>query len=164
MIDYLKIVHECADAQFKRSSPVKETDCIELWALDKSIEFGYDDMPLKIISPRNCDNRNLGAQKGLLSLWETEIPAVADSKGKMTNSWFKVIADERTLDKLLTDFLLTKNEMPKKYLYHITIPLSEAFPLYNYAIQNGCDASTLFPGYDGVVRAMAEKEAISNKI
>lgn len=163
MTDFLKKVHECADKQYKRTSPVKETDCIELWALDKSIEFGYDDMPLKIISPRNCDNRNLVAQKGLLSLWKTEIPAVTDSNGKMTNSWLKVTADERTLDKLLTDFLLTKNETPKKHLYHVTIPLSEAFPLYNYAVQNGYDASTLFPGYDGVVRAMAEKEAINNK-
>ena len=80
----------------------------------------------------------------------------------MTDSWIKISADERTLDELLTDFLLTKNEAPQKYLYHITIPQSEALHLYNFAERNGYDASTLFPGYDGVVRSMSEKDAIKN--
>ena len=119
-------------------------------------------MPLKFISPRNCDNRNLGAQNGILSLWETKIPIVTDDKGKLTNNWTKNTADNRTLNELLTDFLLSHNEVPKKILHHITIPQSEALHLYNFAERNGYDASTLFPGYDGVVRAMSEKDAIKN--
>ena len=162
MTEFLRKAHIYVDTQFKKESPIKETEYIELWALDKSIEFKYDDLPLKIISPRNCDNRNLGAQNGLLSLWQTKIPTVTDSKGEMTDSWIKISADERTLDELLTDFLLTKNEAPQKYLYHITIPQSEALHLYNFAERNGYDASTLFPGYDGVVRSMSEKDAIKN--
>lgn len=160
--DFQKIAHESADKQFKKEFDVKEAKYIELWALDKSIEFKYDDMPLKFISPRNCDNRNLGAQNGIFTLWETKIPIVTDDKGKLTNNWIKNTADNRTLDELLTDYLLSRNEVPKKILYHITIPQSEALHLYNFAERNGYDASTLFPGYDGVVRAMSEKEAIKN--
>lgn len=163
LTDFLNKVHECADVKFRKKSPSNDTECIELWALDKSIEFKYDDMPLKIISPRNYDNSNLAAQKGLLSLWKQEIPAISDTKGEITNSWLKVLADERTLDKLLTDFLLDKNEAPNKYLYHITIPQSEALHLYNFVKRNGYDASKLFPGYDGVVRAMSEKNAMEEK-
>lgn len=49
----------------------------------------------------------------------------------------------------------------KTYLYRITIPYEAAPDLYTDAKSNGKDASTLFPGYDGVVRCMIEDKRLT---
>ena len=163
--DLLKKAHDFAGLYFKKKQAVDVIDCIELWALDKTIEYEYPDIPLRMISPRRCDNSNLRAQNGLLSLWRTNIPSVYDKKNNnLTSSWLKRTVNNKTLDELLTDFLVSKNKLTKKYIYHMTIPQTDALSLYTYALRNGYDASTIFPSYDGVVRSLYEMEAIKNKV
>ena len=112
------------------------------------------DNPLRIIHPRYHDNGNLGAQKGLFTFWETKNPIRDDKEKGLT--FDLSYRDTKTLDEHITEFLLEKGEPSKPYLYRITLPETSIFELYRFLKRNRCDASTLFPGYDGVTRCMKE--------
>ena len=64
---------------------------------------------------------------------------------------------------ILQNFLLEERLPSKPYLYRITLLETGIPELYKYIRRNRCDASTLFPGYDGVVRCMKE-DNMFNKI
>jgi len=135
---------------------------LEIWALDKRVawvQMGKN--PLRIIHPRYHDNDNLGAQKGILTFWEIKKPLKKDKdKGIVPEiSW----RDEKTFDEQITEFLLEKGEPSKPYLYRVTLSMTVISELYNFIKRNRCDAATLFPGYDGVVRCMKE-DNMFNKI
>lgn len=135
---------------------------LEIWAMDKRVALAHmGKNPLRIIHPRYHDNGNLGAQKGLLTFWEIKKPVKKDKeKGFVPEIAWR---DEKTLDEHITDFLLKEGEPSKPYLYRITLPETGISELYKFIKHNRCDASTLFPGYDGVVRCMKEDDMF-NKI
>ena len=128
---------------------------LEIWALDKRVALAYmGKNPLRIIHPRYFDNDNLGAQKGMLTFWEIKKPVKIDKeKGIVPEIVWR---DEKTLDEHITEFLLEQEEPSKPYLYRITLSETESLELYKFIKHYRCDASTLFPGYDGVVRCMQE--------
>ena len=128
---------------------------LEIWAMDKRIALAHmGKNPLRIIHPRYHDNGNLGAQKGILTFWEIKKPLKIDKdKGIVPEIAWR---DEKTLDEHITEFLLEQEEPSKPYLYRITLPEAGFLELYKFIKRNRCDASTLFPGYDGVVRCMKE--------
>jgi len=135
---------------------------IEVWAMDKRVAFAHiNKNPLRIIHPRYHDNGNLGAQKGMLTFWEIKTPIKKDEEMGFVPeiSW----RDEKTLDEHITEFLLEEREPTKPYLYRITLPETDVLELYKFIKHNNCDASSLFPGYDGVVRCMKE-DIMFNKI
>ena len=135
---------------------------LEIWAIDKRVALAHiGDNPLRIIHPRYHDNGNLGAQKGLLTFWKTRKPIKEDKeKGVVPEIAWR---DEKTLDEHIVEFLLEKAAPSKPYIYHITIPEIGFVELYKFIKHNRCDASSLFPGYDGVVRCMKE-DVMFNKI
>lgn len=135
---------------------------IEIWALDKNVALVHlGENPLRIIHPKYHDNGNLGAQRGLLTFWEIQKPFKKDKEKGIVPDF--VWRDQKTLDEHLTEFLLKKREPSKPFLYHITIPETYVHKLYQFIKRNKCDASSLFPGYDGVVRCMQE-DIMYNKI
>lgn len=135
---------------------------LEIWAMDKRVAMAHmGKNPLRIIHPRYHNNGNLGAQKGMLTFWEIKIPVKNDKeKGIVPDITWR---DEKTLDEHITEFLLAKGEPSKPYLYRIILPETGILDLYKFIKRNKCDASTLFPGYDGVVRCMQEDNML-NKI
>lgn len=137
--------------------PKGEERRIEIWALDTSLRFLYDkENPLRIIHPRYFDNGNLGAQKGILTLWEIKKPLKKDKERKPVPDFY--FWEPKTFDEQISDFLANNNEQPKPYLYRITIPEIEILSLYQFTKHYGCDAAHLFPGYDGVVKCMQEDD------
>lgn len=135
---------------------------LEIWALDKRVALAHSGKnPLRIIHPRYHDNGNLGAQKGMLSFWEIKKPVKKDKdKGFVPEIAWR---DEKTLDEHITEFLLKEGEPFKPYLYRITLSEIGISELYKFIKHNKYDASTLLPGYDGVVRCMKE-DNMFNKI
>ena len=148
--------------KYRSGGETKSTPNVELWALDTSFIFENNlDCPLRIIHPRYAGNYNLAAQKGLLTFWESVVPITEyPQKGKGPNVMPR--PPKETLDEQLTNFLVAKKSAPRFVLYHITIPAEYADEIYSFAKHNHCDATYLFPGYDGVVRCMEEDRLIRN--
>lgn len=135
---------------------------LEIWAMDKRVALAHmGKNPLRIIHPRYHDNGNLGAQKGILTFWEIKKPLKVDKdKGIVPEITWR---DEKSLDEHITEFLLEKGEPSKPYLYRVTLSETTISELYKFIKRNGCDAATLFPSYDGVVKCMKE-DNMFNKI
>ena len=137
----------------------EEENYIEIWALDTSIIIvNMKENPLRIIHPRYFDNGNLGAQKGILTLWEIEKPLKKNKERGLVPEL--KLWEPKTLDEQISEFLAKNNVEEKTYLYRIKIPESEILPLYSYVKHCGCDAAHLFPGYDGVVKCMQEDDIV----
>lgn len=128
---------------------------IEIWALNIDVVIAEPmKVPLKIVQPQYHNNDNLCAQKGIFTFWETIKPAmIRESDGKPD---FKTKTDRRTLDVQLHEYLTGINAPAKEYLYHITMPQETAYTIYSHIEHIGYNASTIFPGYDGVVRFLDE--------
>ncbi len=133
--------------------PNDEPELMEIWAFDRSIQVIHmGKMNLHIIHPRYSENPNLCAQEGLFSYWSIEKPLLSDDMKESK----PVLVDQETFDSKLVDALERVNAKEDYYLYRLTVPYESAAEVYSYAKSNGKDASTLFPGYDGVVRCMIE--------
>lgn len=128
---------------------------MEIWALDKRLVLmHYNEMSLRVVRPTYEGNPNLCAQKGFFTYWEVLKPLKHTSEGVSYD--FEQFVDKQSLDVKLTDRLLALQEESRPYLYHFTIPVSSAKELYKFLSRQKTDASSLFPGYYGVVRKMEE--------
>lgn len=78
---------------------------------------------------------------------------IRESDGKPN---IKPKTDRRSLDVQLHEYLSDINAPARHYLYQITIPQDAAYTIYSHIEHLGYNASTLFPGYDGVVRFLDE--------
>jgi hypothetical protein len=59
---------------------------------------------------------------------------------------------------------LRESKLPSyPYLYQITIPQDAAYSIYSHIEKMGYNASTIFPGYDGVARFLKEHYEIHSK-
>ena len=114
--------------------------------------------PLKVIRPQYSNNPNLSAQKGVFTLWEVEKSMITDTNVNRVNNM--------SLDQLLVEHLSSNQQLrsyiSKPLLYKISIPNRYLFQLYGFLSENQTDASTLFPGYDGIQKSIKEKNAICN--
>lgn len=135
--------------EFPKQVPEK----MEIWVFDRSVVMAHvGKLDLEIIHPRYSENPNLCAQDGLFSYWRIKKQMLDDiKKGSKP-----MLVDQETFDCKLVNALDQVNAKEKHYLYRITLPYEAAAEVYSYAKRNGKDASTLFPGYDGVVRCMKE--------
>ena len=158
-LTYTQWVERSRDAQRKaihkkiREPGKDENRKIEIWAMDTRAALMKNN-PLRIIHPKYFDNANLGAQEGILTFWEIEKPIEYDKNKGIIPKWS--FRQRETLDESLTNYLLKNKEKDYPYFYHITIPETDISILYKFLKRNRCDASYLFPGYDGVVRCIQE--------
>lgn len=147
-----------------------------LWALDilhSDYSIENPDYPLKIIRPRYVNNENLRAQKGLFTLWEIEKPYInnncktAEERYEADKKMFRKI-DNTPLDILLNNeityyfekYKITNPKIPA--IYKFLIPSSFNKEVFTQLFYDGINASTLFPGYYGVKRAVEEMNLIDN--
>lgn len=147
----------------KNESFFVESENIVIWVLDvtmtspmfvnqymnQSYGNGFD-IPLRIIRPLYRGNPNLAAQKGLFSLWQ-----ISQNEDNAQNP-----IDREPLDEKLVKFILSDKRreqfFPKPLMYKLVIPSHGIFLLFQYLLSQNINASTLFPGYAGVQRAMTE--------
>lgn len=134
---------------------------MEIWALNIDVVMAKPTkMPLHIIQPRYHSNDYLCAQKGMFTFWESIYPGILDENGKPD---IKQKTDRRSLDIQLDSYLKEISSPPKHYLYRITISQNAAYIIYTYVEKMGYNASTLFPGYYGVVTFLKEHIEIHNQ-
>jgi len=138
-------------------APESMPERMELWAFDRRTLMGsMGKLNLQIIHPRYNENPNLCAQDGLFTYWSIRKPMVNEiQKGSKP-----LIVDQESFDSKLVKALKQMKAKEETYLIRITLPHNAAGEVYKYAKQNGKDASTLFPGYDGIVRCMIEDKRL----
>ena len=136
---------------------------LEIWALNIDVVMVKPmKIPLRIIQPRYHSNDNLCAQKGMFTFWESFYPGLLDSEGKMKLN-HEPKTDRRSLDEQLDSYLRKIKAQERTYLYQITIPQDAAYGIYSFIEKMGYNASTIFPGYDGVARFLKEHFEIHRK-
>lgn len=143
---YVSLYFACLGVmnEIKKEKRIND-DHIVLWALNaKKIEVDKSIgkmIPLKFIKPSYHGNPNLGAQKGLFTLWEF----VSDEERK----------NEVEVTPLDT-FLINKAMDDQTLLYKLTLPTKFVLSLYVMLRNLGYGASRIFPGYNGVSQLLSE--------
>lgn len=143
---YVSLYFACLGAmnEIKEKNRIND-DNIVLWALNaKKIEVDKSigkTIPLKFIRPSYHGNPNLGAQKGLFTLWEF----VSDEERKNA-------VEVTPLDT----FLINKAMDDQTLLYKLTLPTKFVLSLYVMLRNLGYGASRIFPGYNGVSQLLSE--------
>ena len=129
---------------------------MEIWALDTRVIIAKEDiLPLRIIRPAYSGNPNLSAQEGVFTLWQIDKPIT--KKDRTGNVSIDIsLVDRSSLDKLLSDKLQQEDVAVYPYMYHITIPQSQAVEIYSYLERLNHTAAKLFPGYSGVAMSLKE--------
>lgn len=136
---------------------------MEIWALNIDVVMVKPmQIPLRIIQPRYHSNNNLRAQKGMFTFWESFYPGLLDKEGK-TKLNYEPKTDMRSLDKQLDSYLREIKAEERTYLYQITIPQDASYGIYSHIEKMGYNASTIFPGYDGVARFLKEHFKIHSR-
>lgn len=136
---------------------------MEIWAMNIDVAMAKPmQIPLRIIQPRYHSNDNLCAQKGMFTFWESFYPGLLDKKGKMKLN-HEPKTDRRSLDEQLDSYLREIKAEKRTYLYQITIPQDSSFGIYSHIEKMGYNASTMFPGYDGVAKFLKEHFEIHSK-
>lgn len=85
-----------------------------------------------------------------------------DKEGKMKLN-HEPKTDRRSLDEQLDSYLREIKAEERTYLYQITIPQDASCGIYSHIEKMGYNASTIFPGYDGVARFLKEHFEIHSK-
>jgi FRG domain len=125
---------------------------ISIWALDapdiyEQYRFAerdptFETFPLRILTAPQSSNPNLHAQKGIFTLLQENT-----AHGGML---FKRISLDSLAERL----------DPPLELSHFTLPIEEAPALLHALAVVGICASTVFPGYWGVVEALREESQL----
>lgn len=117
----------------------------------RSSGYDFPDVPVLTISVPHAQNPNLHAQDGLFTLVRRTTKEIApEPNGKV---------DRSTLDQAVT--VLVEREFSSyrraTFFRKFTLPWNQASRLLWCLSKSGIDAATLFPGFDGVVRALEEE-------
>lgn len=131
-------------------------DSFDLWAINYN--FFQEDRTkfpqLKFIVPSYRNNKNLCAQKGILSYIEINNDEIV---AKNSEDIFFLKKDMRPLDSVIND---CSDKFDRTILYKISFPYSCAKEAFTFLNRIGYNASRIFPGYKGVVWEMEEKKFI----
>lgn len=155
---------------------------------DKNISEGniyeiFDNsIPLIFVVPQYSNNANLSAQKGVLTLWREniiedlsvkhgdevykDIKAFNSAVYEEQNNFFNNDNKKISLEEQLKDYfekrkttlsrLLLVNGAP--ILLKVTVKNKLIRSLMQHIAQHGYTAAKLFPGYNGVVRSISERQ------
>lgn len=120
---------------------------IAIWALDvvrlKSI--ATRDELIDVVRPPWSTNPNLRAQRGLFALHCVRLGP---------NGVSKDIPLEEAVQGLAH---AANSPEDKPLLYHLRLPVEQAWPLMYLLNQEGISAASMFPGYTGAVEAVCER-------
>lgn len=124
----------------------KENDFITLWIINITdfIVFN-DDAPIKFVVSNYCENKNIHAQRGILSY----CPVVY--KKFHSKNFHKTDVDRTPIEDILQN-----SDIEIKGIKKIFIPAHNARRLLTYLRQLGYTTSRLFPGYKGVADELQE--------
>ena len=105
------------------------------------------DVELLTVSAPRAGNPNLHAQEGLFTLYRPE------------RQYRSEPVDRRPLNEVLHAVETTRKIGTSKQplLYRFTLPIAESARLLYMLAKEGIDGATLFPSYDGVVKAVFER-------
>ena len=146
--------HPYVAAYFAASSALASDhdDRLAVWAFDSGtvFELNREMYPwllerLTLVTAPAADIPNLLAQHGLFML-------LKDRKLRPSDPFQAQPYDEVILANVGFDF-------SRSLFYRFTLPATEAKELLRLLALVGIDASTIYPGYDGVVRALRERAA-----
>lgn len=123
-----------------------------------------EQFPLLCYRPAYYDNLNLNAQKGLLTFW-----------CKLKDFWPNP-SEKKSFDEIIIDNLDKLNEWcehnkkdkielqkDEKLFYKFIIPARLKSSILEELYKEGYSEEYLFPGYEGVVKAMKNKHKLENK-
>jgi hypothetical protein len=113
---------------------------LAVWGLEKG-QRGDEHPDLSFYSPPAATNRNLHAQAGLFTIH------AADNNASLEEQVVRLRAQTRE----------------PLALWRVTLPSGEAAPLLALLSDEGVDGASMFPGPDGVARAMRERALWSAK-
>lgn len=120
---------------------------ISVWALSTDFILTWDiQVPMTLVTAPSAGNPNLNAQDGVFTLLrQREI----QQDGPI---------DRRSLDQFLADEVRSKGgtQAFSALLHHFTLPVTECVTLLKYLAKEGVNGAKLFPGYDGVAKALFE--------
>lgn len=109
--------------------------------------------PIRFVIPHYSDNPNIFAQKGILSFWKSD-PL------ELNNDVINKVC-RTPLDKMLENFKYDSGFLTDSpVIYKILIPASEALKIFKHISICGYNATTIFPGYNGVKNKMEEEVMI----
>ncbi|MEA4975599.1 MAG: FRG domain-containing protein [Paludibacter sp.] len=150
LLDWTKDFYVALYFALKRSDINLKNEHVAVWAFDYStyqiFNFERVNDPLRFIQPEYYLNPNLGAQKGLFTLWQIDSLTMMDHQ----------IIDITPLNQLVETRLQSdSNEIPTIF-YKIMIHKKLINELSIFLRKSNYDAARLFPGYYGVVRSIEE--------
>jgi hypothetical protein len=111
---------------------------------EKLYEWLHD--RLRLVTAPAAEISNLFAQQGLFML-------LRSSKLRRSDAFKPQVYDTVIHENVGFD-------MASRIFYKFTLPVREAAELLRLLAALGIDASTVFPGYDGVVRALRERAGL----
>lgn len=126
-----------------------QDDFMVIWALDSyhiQIEeqhiytLGKETCPLKVVVPPYYSNRNLKAQKGVLTYWKVNAS----------------MQDSPPVDRTPLNELIQHVSIHQRPMYKFNIPNKYSPEVYEWLKRLGISAATIYPGYRGVVQQMEE--------
>jgi FRG domain-containing protein len=151
MLDWSR--HPYIAAYFAASDCVRQrkTGRLALWAFDHYLAYSSNLYPwlterLRLVTASAADIPNLFAQQGLfLLLRERNVRAGDDFNAE-------------PYDKIIRKSI--EFDLAESIFFKFTLPARQAPELLRLLSAHGIDASTIFPGYDGVARALHERSLL----
>ena len=136
----------------------KDHECLAVWALiapqlpHRTIGSGYLNS-VQVITAARATNPNLHAQEGLFTLTLLQ-PRISESLA------LAPVGPIEPLDEVISGFMteLDLSDPPDfPFMFHFTLPATEAGQVLWYLDKIGVNAGKLFPGFDGAARAVQER-------
>lgn len=136
----------------------KESKNIVIWALNMNpfISQANLGLPLVFVQPVYHGNMNMIAQQGLFTLWQVKKETVIENNQLKPNLGMEV--NRKPLDFLLNEYFSERGENIAPFLYKITIPSNCFKEIYHYLVDIGYDAARIYPGYEGVAKAIIHNQ------
>jgi hypothetical protein len=116
---------------------------LAVWALDLNASTGHDEAPIVSVTAPGAGNRNLLAQEGLFTL---DNPQLFD---------WGADSDRAPLNEKMSRKACC---FSRPVLYHFQLPIAHAPHLLTLLARERATAARYFPGYDGVVRGLTERQ------
>jgi hypothetical protein len=125
--------------------------CIAVWALNQSRldSIASQDERIIVVTPPWATNPNLRAQRGLFTLHGVRL--VAHEK-----------TDHVPLDEAVEKLAVGARSGHGQLMCLLRLPVEQAPLLMTLLSQEGVNAASIFPGYDGVVKSLREEHGAAN--
>jgi hypothetical protein len=126
---------------------------ISIWALYSELQMICDNN-LRFVIPNYSNNPNLCAQQGLLVYWRRNVEKEILKDQKAPKE------DLIPLDEKIHKYLIEKRSttLNSTRLYRYDLKYSEIPKALDYLLNKGLTAAKYFPGFDGIKKAMDERE------